>query len=236
MVQQLATLNEKVEKRKVVGKFLWSVPHRYQQIVVAIQSLLDVDTLTLVNVTGIWRGHKSSSRLLHRRWTTLANYTRRPRRKNGSSVTTRKPLATGQAAEEVGGMVTARTEDVEMVEAATQVVHRPMGRQSWVRINANIALNLAIVAECKNRPKKELVNVAQELEEALMMIQASIMSESSPNLVLASDGERAATTGWILGLVESLASVVRWRKEQVHLHEEKVFVQLGVKEDRDAKS
>jgi hypothetical protein len=53
MVQQLATLNEKVEKRKVVGKFLWSVPHRYQQIVVAIQSLLDVDTLTLVNVTGV---------------------------------------------------------------------------------------------------------------------------------------------------------------------------------------
>jgi hypothetical protein len=53
MVQQLATLNEKVEKRKVVGEFLWSVPHRYQQIVVAIQSLLDVDTLTLVNVTGV---------------------------------------------------------------------------------------------------------------------------------------------------------------------------------------
>jgi hypothetical protein len=61
-------------------------------------------------------------------------------------VTTRKPLATGQAAEEVGGMVTARTEDVGMAEATTQVVHRPMGRQSWVRINANIALNLAIVA------------------------------------------------------------------------------------------
>jgi hypothetical protein len=39
------------------------------------------------------------------------------------------------------------------------------------------------------------VNVAQELEEALMMIQASIVSESSPNLVLASDGERAATAG-----------------------------------------
>jgi hypothetical protein len=41
-----------VEEPKVVGNFLWSVPHRYRQIVVAIQSLLDVDTLTLANVTG----------------------------------------------------------------------------------------------------------------------------------------------------------------------------------------
>jgi hypothetical protein len=52
MVQQLTTLGEQVEEPKVVGKFLQSVPHRYRQIVVVIQSLLDVDTLTLVNVTG----------------------------------------------------------------------------------------------------------------------------------------------------------------------------------------
>jgi hypothetical protein len=52
MVQHLATLGETVAKPKVVGKFLRSVPHRYRQIVVAIQILLDVDKLTLVNVTG----------------------------------------------------------------------------------------------------------------------------------------------------------------------------------------
>jgi hypothetical protein len=52
MVQQLATLGERVEEPKVLGKFLRSVPHHYRQIVVAIQSLLDVNTLTLVNVTG----------------------------------------------------------------------------------------------------------------------------------------------------------------------------------------
>jgi hypothetical protein len=52
MVQHLATLGETVAKSKVVGKFLRSVPHKYKKIVVAIQTLLDVETLTLANVIG----------------------------------------------------------------------------------------------------------------------------------------------------------------------------------------
>jgi hypothetical protein len=51
MVQHLATLGETVAEQ-VVGKFLRSVPHKYKQIVVAMQTLLDVGTLTLANVTG----------------------------------------------------------------------------------------------------------------------------------------------------------------------------------------
>jgi hypothetical protein len=52
MVQHLATLGEIVEEPKVVSKFLRCVPHRYRQIVVAINTLLDVKTLSLANVTG----------------------------------------------------------------------------------------------------------------------------------------------------------------------------------------
>jgi hypothetical protein len=52
MVQHLATLGETVTEPKVVGKFLHSVPHKYKQIVVVIQTLLNVETLTLANVTG----------------------------------------------------------------------------------------------------------------------------------------------------------------------------------------
>jgi hypothetical protein len=52
MVQHLATLVEIVEEPKVVSKFLRCVPHRYRQIVVAINTLLDVKTLSLANVTG----------------------------------------------------------------------------------------------------------------------------------------------------------------------------------------
>jgi hypothetical protein len=52
MVQHLATLGETVAETKVVDKFLRNIPHKYKQIVVVIQTLLDVDTLTLANVTG----------------------------------------------------------------------------------------------------------------------------------------------------------------------------------------
>jgi hypothetical protein len=51
MVQHLATLGETVVEQ-VVSKFLRSVPHKYKQIIVAMQTLLDVGTLTLANVTG----------------------------------------------------------------------------------------------------------------------------------------------------------------------------------------
>jgi hypothetical protein len=52
MVQHLAALGETVEDAKVVGKFLRSVPTKYKQIVLAIQTLFNVSMLTLPNVTG----------------------------------------------------------------------------------------------------------------------------------------------------------------------------------------
>jgi hypothetical protein len=52
MVAQLATLGVTLDEPTVLGKFLRSVPARFKQIVVAIQTLLDVSTLTLAEATG----------------------------------------------------------------------------------------------------------------------------------------------------------------------------------------
>jgi hypothetical protein len=52
MVAQLATLGVTLDEPTVVGKFLRSVPARFKQIVVAIQTLLDMSTLTLEEATG----------------------------------------------------------------------------------------------------------------------------------------------------------------------------------------
>ena len=41
-----------MEERVAVSKFLQSVPARFKQIVVSIQTLLDVSTLTLADMTG----------------------------------------------------------------------------------------------------------------------------------------------------------------------------------------
>jgi hypothetical protein len=52
MAQHLAMLGEPLEEPKLVAKFLRSVPRRYMQIVLLIQTLLDISTLTLANVMG----------------------------------------------------------------------------------------------------------------------------------------------------------------------------------------
>jgi hypothetical protein len=52
MVQHLATLVETVAEPKVVGKFLRNIPHGYKQVIVAIQTLLDVDSLMVANMMG----------------------------------------------------------------------------------------------------------------------------------------------------------------------------------------
>ena len=51
MASTLTTLGDKVEETQVVEKIIRSVPQRFRQIVVAITTLLDVSTLTVVDLT-----------------------------------------------------------------------------------------------------------------------------------------------------------------------------------------
>jgi hypothetical protein len=52
MVATLATLEEIVEEQKVVEKILHCVPLRLKQIALTISTLLDVESLTVVNLVG----------------------------------------------------------------------------------------------------------------------------------------------------------------------------------------
>jgi hypothetical protein len=52
MVANLATLGEVVKESMVVAKIRRCVPTRLRQIVLAISTLLDVESLTMANLTG----------------------------------------------------------------------------------------------------------------------------------------------------------------------------------------
>ena len=52
MASTLTTLGDKVGESQVVEKLIRSVPQHFRQIVVAITTLLDVSTLTVVELTG----------------------------------------------------------------------------------------------------------------------------------------------------------------------------------------
>jgi hypothetical protein len=77
--------------------------------------------------------------------------------------------------------------------------------------------------------------VAQE-EEALMMLRTMVQSNSCPTPAATSNGGGEATVGgWIRGPFTSLAIAEQKRRLPVHLHEEKVFVQLRAEEEHDSK-
>ena len=52
MVAQMAQLGEVVQEKRVVRKFLSVVPKRYSQIALSIETLVDLDTLSVEELTG----------------------------------------------------------------------------------------------------------------------------------------------------------------------------------------
>jgi hypothetical protein len=52
MVATMATLGEVVEEHKVIKKILHCVPPRLKQIALAISTLLDIESLTVMNLAG----------------------------------------------------------------------------------------------------------------------------------------------------------------------------------------
>jgi hypothetical protein len=52
MVVHLTTLNEEVKDGEIVAKMLQSLPPRFEQIMIAIKTLLDVSTMLVADLTG----------------------------------------------------------------------------------------------------------------------------------------------------------------------------------------
>jgi hypothetical protein len=74
--------------------------------------------------------------------------------------------------------------------------------------------------------------VAQE-EEALMMVTTTIAGKSSPIMAPVSDsGDGVTLPDCRQGPTNQVVAPVEQRKQLVHLHEERIFVQLGPKEER----
>jgi hypothetical protein len=241
MVQQLATLGKQVEEPKVVGKFLRSMPHRYRQIVVAIQSLLDVDTLTLANVIGRLKAAEEEfeappSSVSHAGKLYLLEEAWEERRKQRDG---KKPTGGGPGGRGSGGRGGRSNRGRG---------HGGGGRDS----NGSSSSGPAKLGkdqckhcfkfghwgrECPNRPRKEAANVVQEEEEALMMVRVAESTITSPDRSPPQNPSSdrvggAAKDGRIRG---SAGSDVERRRQPVHLYEQKVFVQLGAKEDQDTK-
>jgi hypothetical protein len=230
--------HSRLEEPKVVGKFLRSVPHQYRQIVVAIQSLLDIDKLTLANVTGWLKvakdelkappptvSHAGKLYLSKEAW--VEKWKARDSKKpsgDGSG---------GRGGGRRGGRSNRGRENGGNHDADSS---SSQGRDGPARLGKNQCKHYFKNGhwghECRNRPKTEAAHVAQE-EEALMMVTTTIASKSSPITVPTSDsGDGVTMPDCRRGPMNQVVAPVEQRKQLVHLHEERIFVQLRPKEER----
>jgi hypothetical protein len=52
MVAYFTTLDEEVKDSKIIVKMLWSLPHRFKKITIAIKTLFNVSTMSVTDLTG----------------------------------------------------------------------------------------------------------------------------------------------------------------------------------------
>jgi hypothetical protein len=217
MVQHLATLEEIVEEPKVVSKFLQCMPHRYRQIVVAINTLLDIKTLSLVNVTRRLKAaeddleappasvnHAGKMYLSEEAWE--EKWKLREGFGSGGGSSSRGGGRGGRGAKRGRGRgfggndrESARSSPSGPGKVGRDQCRKCRKKGHWAR-------------DCKSKPKKDVAYTTQE--ESLMLVTA--MPEIQTN------GEHQAAVAQD-GAVTHL----------VHLYEQKVFMQLGRREEHD---
>jgi hypothetical protein len=215
MVQHLATLGEIVEEPKVVSKFLRCVPHWYMQIVVAINTLLDVKTLSLANVTGRLKAakddleappasvnHAGKSEEAWEKWKL------REGSGSGGGSSSRGGGGCGAKCGRGRGFGGNDRESAGSSPSGPDKVGRDQCRKCGKKGHC--------ARDCKSKPKKDATYIAQE-EGSLMLVTAmpEIQINGEHQAAAAQDGAAA---------------------HLVHLHEQKVFVQLGRREEHDHRS
>ena len=52
LINNLNLLGDKIDNEKVVRKFLYVVPSRYPQVAISIETLVDLQTLSIEELTG----------------------------------------------------------------------------------------------------------------------------------------------------------------------------------------
>jgi hypothetical protein len=220
MVQHLAMLGETVAEPKVVGKFLRSVPHKYKQIVVAIQTLLDVETLTLANVTGRLKAVEdeleappASVNHAGKLYLTEEACEEKWRLREGSNASRSSGRGGGgRGANHGRGRGRGNGGNDRDSSGSNPPGLGKVGRDQcrkcgkkghWAR-------------DCRSKPKKEAAFTTQE-EELLMLVTAMPEIQTNGDHQAAVTQDAAAT-------------------HLVHLYEQKVFAQLGVREEHDHRS
>ncbi|XP_072147841.1 uncharacterized protein [Setaria viridis] len=255
MAANLSTLGEPVEEVKVVEKMLRSMLAGFKQIILAIQTLLDSATLTVTKLIGSLKAAEEAFEappptmqvdgklyLTEEEWETRRR--RRDSENQGSGgasgSSARRGTQRGRGKRRGGSSATSSSSRSANNSGRTigKDECRQCGKSShWAR-------------ECPSRPKKEQAHVIHEEEEALLLILRSMLliprAVPTPDRRLTTtrppppapipDRRRSTTPPPPASPVTSRAPHRLGSQFWLQLCEEKVFVQLGEKEEQDTKT
>ena len=255
IVQRLAILGDPEPEAKVVAKYLRVARPRYKQLVVSIEQLLDISTLSIEEITGrlgrmmaISAPRRGSTTLRMSWWTascvTAPALQRRDVRRRARSVIQPEAWARrwlipgggssrGQTRGAGGGgtpkLPTGGTDKGKKKLAGDECAY--CGKTGhWAR-------------QCRKKKRDEQAHAAETEEEAALMMGIATISidgeDDAASAVVADSGARAH---WVFTDEEpsvvsarstvALATASRTTSStEVHLQEDKLFVQLGEKHD-----
>ena len=213
LVQWLAILGDPESEPKVVAKYLRVARPRYKQLVVSIETLLDIDTLSIEEVTGRLKAATDDEPtpaqtvtgellLTEEHW--LERYKKRDRGKGR-----------GKQRGRGSGSGTSRASPDDVCKNCRKKGH-------WAK-------------DCRSKKKEEQAHAAQDDEPTLMFAHGAV--EEVPPPIATSEAATVVTTPRARKLVEvtSEAAADVTTPRQLELVEAKVCAAFDAAEDRDPK-
>jgi hypothetical protein len=223
MAAHLAMLDEEVKDGEIIAKMLQFLSSRLKQITIAIKTLLDVSTMSIADLTGRLKEaeeafEEASTSLQQDGKLYLTEEEWDVRRKKHEAENHSDNGARGGGAGKGCGHDDSSSSGSSS-KPTNDECRRCDKMGHWVR-------------ECCSKPKKELVHIAQDEEEASLMLamttlihleagQTEAGSPTTPAKEIRSPGESYVGT-----LAQGSAVEVISSSAEVEIHEEKVFTHL----------
>ena len=264
IVQRLAILGDLEPEAKVVAKYLRVARPRYRQLVVSIETLLDIDTLSVEEVTGRLKAATDdepapAQTIGGKLYLTEEEWEARRRRREAENQNSGASGSSGRRGRGRGRGGRGRGNDSGSSSSSgpgkvgKDQCRRCGGKGHWAR-------------DCPAKPKKEEAHVAQEEEASLLLVRSTpVVRISSSSLPLTdppashsagspamgegpSQARRATPAGSSGGFDEPESRALRFSSDggagsgqggprgSVHLREQKVLVHLGAEEEHEATS
>jgi hypothetical protein len=224
LANNIAVLGGSISEGEIVKKILHVAPEPLEQVAISIETLLDVNNLSIEEVTGHLQNVEQRKK----------NVSGTTTDKQGRLLLTEEEWATQVKSCDSSNKGGGSGGGDSVKKNKPQVKLGPDGKP--IRCS-NCGKKGHLGKDCWSKPKKGKAHVAQteEEESSMFLVSAATDTSSIPNQQDGGTGNHAATNGVFAGATEelSLGASLDPPSSRVDLREDKVFTQIGENDDND---